>query len=92
MEEERLPTKVRSAYTRPVSLDTTMEAREAYIEAVRRQTPAMRFLRAIEMSEDARQIAIEGERRRHPGMSTTAARAAVCQRILGATFPQSHAR
>jgi hypothetical protein len=46
-------------------------------------TPAQRFERAAEMSEDARQIAIDGERRRHPELSEAAARQIVFRRMWG---------
>ncbi len=77
------------AYTRFVSLDTRSEAREVYLATVRRQPPSERFLRAIEMSDDARQIAIESEMRRQPNLSRAQARSALSRRILGSQWRQS---
>jgi hypothetical protein len=38
------------------------------------------------MSEDARRIAIEAERRRHPGLTDEEARQAVLRRVWGAAL------
>lgn len=63
--------------------DTDERARAAQLAALRRLTPSERMELAAEMSEDARRIAIEGERRRHPELSEAAARQAVLDRIWG---------
>ena len=67
----------------PMSLDTSDAAREAQIAAARRLTPSERMERAAQMSEDARRIAIEAERRRHPGLTDEEARQVVLRRIWG---------
>jgi hypothetical protein len=66
-----------------VASDTTDAARNAQVEAARRMTPSQRFQRAAEMSEDARQIAIDGERRRHPDLTEAEARQIVFRRMWG---------
>jgi hypothetical protein len=66
------------------SPDTDDLAREAQVAAVRRLGPAERLRLAAEMSEDARRISIEGERRRHPELSEAEARRAVHRRLWGA--------
>jgi len=66
--------------------DTSDAAREAQIAAARRLTPSERMERAAQMSEDARRIAIEGECRRHPGLTEEEARQAVLRRIWGAAL------
>ena len=66
-----------------MSTDTTEDARDAQITALRRLGPSGRFLLAAEMSEDVRRISIEGERRRHPDLTESAARLAVFRRLWG---------
>lgn len=63
--------------------DTGDGARAAQLAALRRLGPSGRVRLAAEMSEDARRIAIEGERRRHPELSVAQARRAVFARIWG---------
>ena len=63
--------------------DTSEAARTAQIEALRRLGPSERLRLAIEMSEDARQISVDGERRRHPSLTSDQARRAVAQRVWG---------
>jgi len=60
--------------------DTTEAARRAQLAVWRRLGPEGRGRLAAEMSEDARAIAIQGERRRHPELSETEARRRVLQR------------
>ena len=74
----------------PMSRDTSDAAREAQVAAVRRLTPSERMERAAQMSEDARRIAIEAERRRHPGLTDEEARRAVLRRVWGAALAASH--
>ena len=69
--------------------DTEEEARAAQIAALRRLGPSGRVRLAAEMSEDARRIAFEGERRRHPELSATEARRAVLGRMWGAALAAS---
>lgn len=63
--------------------DTQNGAREAQVAALRRLGPSGRLRLAAEMSEDARQISIEGERRRHPELTEAEARLAVLRRMWG---------
>ncbi len=63
--------------------DTEEKARAAQIEALRRLGPSGRSRIAAEMSEDARRIAFEAERRRHPELSPDEARRVVLTRIWG---------
>jgi hypothetical protein len=67
-----------------MSSDTGAAAREAQIAAARRLGPAGRVRVAAELSEDARRIAIEGERRRHPELTEEEARQTVIRRSWGA--------
>ncbi len=64
--------------------DTEDGARHAQVAAVRRLGPSGRLSLAAEMSEDARRISIEGERRRHPELTEAEARRAVFRRQWGA--------
>ncbi len=66
-----------------MSRDTDDAARDAQVAAIRRLGPAGRARLAAEMSEDARRISIEGERRRHPGLSAAEARTIVLHRLWG---------
>ncbi|MGH7437728.1 MAG: hypothetical protein ACRENE_18780 [Polyangiaceae bacterium] len=63
--------------------DTEAHAREAQLKAARRLGPAGRVRLAVEMSEDARRISFEGERRRHPELTAAEARLAVLRRLWG---------
>lgn len=63
--------------------DTEAHALEAQLAAVRRLGPAGRVRLAVAMSEDARRISFEAERRRHPELDAAAARRAVLRRIWG---------
>jgi len=63
--------------------DTESRALEAQLAALRRLGPSGRVRLAIEMSEDARRISFEGERRRHPELTAGEARLAVLRRIWG---------
>jgi hypothetical protein len=64
--------------------DTHPAALEAQLSALRRLGPSGRVRLAAEMSEDARRIAFEAERLRHPGISYAEARRAVLLRLWGA--------
>jgi hypothetical protein len=64
--------------------DTESAARDAQIAAARRLGPAGRVRVAAELSEDARRISIEGERRRHPELTEEEARQNVLRRSWGA--------
>jgi hypothetical protein len=76
--------------------DNEAHALEAQLAAARRLGPAGRVRLAVEMSEDARRISFEGERRRHPELTAAGARLAVLRRLWGAQLaarvPDSTAR
>jgi hypothetical protein len=67
-----------------VAVDTEQAAREARLAALRRLGAAGRLSLAAEVSEDARRISIDGERRRRPELSEAEARRAVLRRLWGA--------
>jgi hypothetical protein len=66
-----------------MSVDTDSSARAAQLAALRRLGASGRLRLAAEMSEDARQISIEGERRRHRELTDAEARLAVVRRMWG---------
>ena len=66
-----------------MALDTDTRATTVQVAALRGLGPSGRIRLAAEMSEDARRIAIEGERRRHPGLTEAEARSAVLRRLWG---------
>jgi len=63
--------------------DTSPEAHVAQLQAYARMGPERRVELAFELSEAAREIAIEGLRERSPGVSREQAREIVLRRILG---------
>jgi hypothetical protein len=71
--------------------DTTPAASAAQLEAVRRLGRDGRLRVAIGMSEDARQISIEGVRRRHPEYSDAQARHVVLRALYGAELADKFA-
>jgi hypothetical protein len=68
--------------------DTSEAARDVQLAATRRLTPSERVGLAVEMSEAARRIAIDGERRRHPELTEEQARRAVFRRMWGAALAE----
>jgi hypothetical protein len=65
--------------------DTSVAAREAQVQAFRRLSPAERVAIACQMSDEARQIAADGLRHRHPDMSDAEVpRAGAAISVLGA--------
>ncbi len=66
--------------------DTEPYALEMQLSALRRLGPTGRVRLAAEMSEDARRVSIEGERRRHPDLTAAEARLAVLHRLRGASL------
>jgi hypothetical protein len=66
-----------------MALDTEGHAREAQLAVLRRLGPSGRVRLAAEMSEDARRMSFEGERRRHPELTAPQARLAVLRRLWG---------
>jgi len=72
--------------TYPVSVrarDTTPEAHEVQLALFRRMTPAQRAERTATMSELARDLALEGIRRRHPDYDDEKARHALFRLLVG---------
>lgn len=67
-----------------MAADTEARASAAQVAAARRLGAVGRLRLAAEMSEEARQISIEGERRRHPELSEADARSRVLRRLWGA--------
>ena len=61
--------------------DTTRDAEDARIAVLRRLGPSERVRIAAEMSEAARRIAIDAERRRHPELGEDEARWIVLRRM-----------
>ena len=66
-----------------MSHDTDEAARAAQTGALRRLGPEGRLRLAVEMSEDAGRISIEGEQRRHPELTPAEARRVVLERLWG---------
>ncbi len=66
--------------------DTNAYGREMQLLALRRLGPTGRVRLAAEISEDARRVSIEGERRRHPDLTAAEARLAVLRRLWGASL------
>ncbi|MGH9533837.1 MAG: hypothetical protein ACRD2E_03160 [Terriglobales bacterium] len=63
--------------------DTTPQAAQAQVAALIKLGPEGRLRAALEMSETARQVAIEGLRRWHPEWSFDHARRELVRKILG---------
>ena len=71
-----------------MSTDTNEAARQVQLTAMRRLTASERVRLAVEMSEAARRIAIDGERRRHPELTEVQARRVVFRRMWGTALAQ----
>jgi len=67
-----------------MALDTDDGALAAQLAALRSLGPSERLRLTATMSEDARRISIEGERRRHPELTEGEARRIVLGRMWGA--------
>jgi hypothetical protein len=63
--------------------DTTPDAHDVQFEAWRRMTGSERVALAIEMSDEARRIAEDGIRDRHPDYSAEEVRWALLRLLLG---------
>jgi hypothetical protein len=63
--------------------DTSADAHERYLEALRRATPEERLATAAAMSEEVRTLAEAGLRSRHPEFGPDEVRAAVTEILLG---------
>ena len=68
--------------------DTDEAARQFQLAATRRLTASERVGLAAEMSETARRIAIDGERRRHPELTEVQARRVVFRRMWGSALAE----
>lgn len=64
--------------------DTTASAHAAQLAAYRAMSPSARVRAALQMSEEARQVALAGERHRHPDWPEGRIRRAVAVSLLGA--------
>lgn len=64
--------------------DTSPAAREAQVLAFRRLSPSERVALACQMSDEARAIAADGFRHRHPGASEAEVERALRRLLLGA--------
>jgi hypothetical protein len=64
-------------------LDTEPHSLEVQLAALYRLGTTGRVRLAAEMSEDARRISVDGERRRHPELTAAEARLAVLRRLWG---------
>jgi hypothetical protein len=71
------------------SRDTTSEAHEVQRAVQRRLGGARRVELAFEMSEQARELSIQGVMAREPGLSQGEARARVLRRLLGESLYDS---
>ncbi len=65
------------------SRDTSQDARKAQLDALRSLGGAGRIAQVVDMSERAREIAIQGWLDRHPNATRAEAVADVRRRILG---------
>ena len=68
--------------------DTDEAAQRVRLTATRRLSASERVRLAVEMSEAARRIAIDGERRRHPELTEEQARRVVFRRMWGAALAE----
>lgn len=63
--------------------DTTPGAHAAQLAAYRAMSPSARVRAALQMSEEARRLALAGERHRHPDWPEARIRRAVAESLLG---------
>jgi hypothetical protein len=66
-----------------ISPDTTLEAHKKQIEILRKLSPERRALISLELSDNVRQIAIDGIRRMHPEFTETQIKRELLRRIVG---------
>jgi hypothetical protein len=71
-----------------MTTDTDDAAQRVQLAANRRLSASERVRLAVEMSEAARRIAIDGERRRHPELTEEQARRVVLRRMWGAALAE----
>jgi hypothetical protein len=72
----------------PVFTDTSPAAELRQHEIFRQMSGERRLLLAMEFSDQIRDIAMEGLRRRHPSASEEALKAIFIKEIYGVTMPQ----
>lgn len=63
--------------------DTSTDAHERQLEAIRQMTPEARLAAAVSMSEDVRRLVEAGVRSRHPGLDPDDVPAEVAAVLLG---------
>jgi hypothetical protein len=68
--------------------DTTPSAQKRQHEIFKRMSGERKLLLAMEFSDQIRDIAMEGLRRRHPSASEEALKAIFIKEIYGVTMPQ----
>ena len=66
-----------------LSKDTTPEAHKKQVEILRKLSPEQLALISLELSDNVRQIAIEGIRRMHPDFTETRIRRELLRRLVG---------
>jgi Rv0078B-related antitoxin len=64
------------------SADTSTGSHAAQLAVYRSMSPSARVRAALQMSEEARQLALAGERHRHPDWSEDRIRRAVAESLL----------
>jgi len=68
--------------------DTTPEAQKRQHEIFRRMSGERKLLLAMAFSDQIRDIAMEGLRRRHPSVSVEALKAIYFKEVLGVALPR----
>jgi hypothetical protein len=63
--------------------DTTLDAHKKQMEILRKLSPEQRALISFELSDNVRQIAMDGIRRMHPEFTETQAKREMLRRIVG---------
>ncbi len=71
-----------------MTTDTDDAAQRVQLAATRRLSASEKVRIAVEMSEAARRIAVDGERRRHPELTEEQARRVVFRRMWGASLAE----
>jgi hypothetical protein len=66
-----------------VPLDTTLDAHKKQVEILRKLSPQRKALMAIELTDNIREIAVEGIRSRHPEFSEKQVMRELLRMIVG---------
>ena len=66
-----------------ISADTTLDAHKKQVEILRKMSPEKRALISFELSDNVRQIAMEGIRRMHPEFTETQVIRELLRRLVG---------